>query len=516
MYALISVSDKTGIVELCQALQKLGILLISTGGTADLLAEHGLEVIAVSEHTQFPEIMGGRVKTLHPKIHGGILGRRGIDNEIMQSCDIQPIDLVVVNLYPFVQTISKPQCTLAEAVENIDIGGPTLIRAAAKNHKDVGVVVDHQDYPKLIAELKHNQSQLSAATRFYYAQKAFAYTADYDANIANYLGSLPPDDQPLNYPLTYSMQFHKKQDLRYGENPHQTAAFYIEKPMDSGGLVTAEKIQGKTLSYNNIVDADTALECVLSFERPSCVILKHANPCGVASAADLLTAYQQAYKTDPISAFGGVIAVNRCLDKDTLQAILDQQFVEVIIAPCILEECHEIARHKPQVRLLNVGKRKAHTARLELKRVHGGLLVQDIDAMELNPDNWEVQSKKQPTEQQWQDMLFAFKVVRHVKSNAIVYAHSETTLGIGAGQMSRIDSVDIAGRKAKKHQHCLAQAVMASEAFLPFRDNIDHVATLGISAVVQSGGSKQDNEVIAAANEHKIVMVFTNSRHFKH
>ena len=514
--ALVSVSDKTGVVKFCQGLAKLGISILSTGGTAKLLEENNIDVTEVSEYTGFPEIMDGRVKTLHPKIHGALLGRRGKDDRVMDEQGITPIDLVVVNLYPFEATVSKPECTLADAIENIDIGGPTMLRSAAKNHAFVGVVVDAGDYEKVLHELSTYNCTLSDATRFYLAQKVFAHTANYDANVSNYLGSIGIDNDHLDYPLTYTTQFRKKQDLRYGENPHQTAAFYTQPQPPTGTIASAEQLQGKELSYNNIADTDAALECVMSYDNTACVIVKHANPCGVALGKNLLQAYELAYQTDPTSAFGGIIAFNQELDSDTAKAIIDRQFVEVIIAPEISYDALAVLSGKENIRVLKSGLRQTEIRQLNLKRVSGGLLVQDNDLGKINRNDLKVVSKRNPTDNEMDDLLFAWTVVKYVKSNAIVYAKNKQTIGIGAGQMSRVYSARIAAIKAEDENLDVNGCVMASDAFFPFRDGIDSAARTGVSAVIQPGGSLRDEEVIAAADEHEIAMVFTSMRHFLH
>jgi len=515
--ALLSVSDKTGVLELAQQLNKFGIELLSTGGTAKLLQEAGLPVKEVSEHTGFPEMMAGRIKTLHPKIHGGLLGRRGTDEAIMAEHDISPIDLVVVNLYPFEATIARDDCTLPMAIENIDIGGPTMLRAAAKNHAAVTVLIDPIDYDRVLTQIEHNGS-VDDATRFDLAVKTFEHTAHYDGMIANYLGKITDNNNNVEFPRTFNSQFHKAQDMRYGENPHQKAAFYTEQQPESGTISAAVQIQGKALSYNNIADTDAALECVKAFpESPACVIVKHANPCGVATAKDLLTAYDLAYQTDPTSAFGGIIAFNKTLDAATAQAIIDRQFVEVIIAPDISEEAKAIVSQKANVRLLNCGTFPTQQVQgLDFKRVTGGLLVQDQDTALVTDDELKVVTKKAPTEQQMADLRFAWRVAKFVKSNAIVYVNNQQTIGIGAGQMSRVVSSRIAGIKAEDAGLTVPGAVMASDAFFPFRDGLDAAGEAGISAVIQPGGSMRDDEVIAAADEHGIAMVFTGMRHFKH
>ena len=514
--ALLSVSDKTGVLELAQELTRLGVELLSTGGTAKLLQEAGLPVKEVSEHTGFPEMMDGRIKTLHPKIHGGLLGRRGIDEAIMAEHDIAPIDLVVVNLYPFEATIARNDCTLAMAIENIDIGGPTMLRAAAKNHASVTVLIDPADYGRVLEQLEKTGA-VDDATRFDLAVKTFEHTAHYDGAIANYLGRITQTGN-VDFPRTFNTQFIKAQDMRYGENPHQKAAFYTENQPESGTISAAIQLQGKELSYNNIGDTDAALECVKSFpESPACVIVKHANPCGVATADDLLTAYDLAYQTDSTSAFGGIIAFNRELDAKTAQAIVDRQFVEVIIAPAISVEAKEVVSNKKNVRLLCCGEfPEQRVEDLDYKRVTGGLLVQDRDTALVTQDELNVVTKKAPTEEQMHDLLFAWRVAKFVKSNAIVYVKNQQTVGIGAGQMSRVVSSRIAGIKADDAGLPVPGAVMASDAFFPFRDGLDAAAEAGISAVIQPGGSMRDDEVIAAADEHGIAMVFTSMRHFRH
>ena len=514
--ALVSVSDKTGIVELCQTLAALDIEILSTGGTAKLLTEHAIRVIEVSDYTGFPEMMDGRVKTLHPKIHAGLLGRRGIDDEIMRAQGIGPIDLLVVNLYPFATTVARAGCGFAEALENIDIGGPALLRAAAKNHAAVTVLSDTADYGPVSAELKANGASVSAATRFRLAQKVFALSANYDANVANYLGALNADKEPVEYPLTYTTQFKKRQTLRYGENPHQTAAFYTEPDPPAGALAGARQLQGRQLSYNNIADADAALECALSFEEPACVIVKHANPCGAALGGGPLEAYERAYKTDPAAAFGGIIAFNKKLDAATARAIIDRQFVEVIIAPEVTPDASEVIAGKPGVRLLETGYRKQALPALGLKRISGGLLVQDKDSGRITRQDLKIVTRRQPDEAELADLLFAWQVVKYVKSNAIIYARDRMTIGVGAGQMSRIYSARLAALKAGDENLPVAGSVMASDAFFPFRDGLDVAAAAGVKAVIQPGGSVRDEEVIAAANEHDMAMVFTGMRHFLH
>ncbi len=514
--ALISVSDKTGVAEFARQLSSMGVEILSTGGTAKLLADGGIPVIEVSDHTGFPEMMDGRVKTLHPTIHGGILGRRGVDDGVMREHNIPPIDLVVVNLYPFEQTVAKPGCDLPTAIENIDIGGPTMLRAAAKNHAAVTVVVDAADYETVLAEMRANSGAVTDATRYSLAVKTFEHTARYDGAIANYLGSRNLPDSDSGFPRTLSLQFRRAQSMRYGENPHQNAAFYVEHKCVEASVATAHQLQGKELSYNNVGDTDAALECVKSFnEGPACVIVKHANPCGVAFGRNLLEAYDRAYQTDPESAFGGIIAVNGELDAATAKAIIDRQFVEVIIAPDVAADALEILASKKNVRVLACGRwSQAPLPRLDFKRVTGGLLVQDADLALTN--DIKVMTKIAPTEQQMQDLLFSWRVAKFVKSNAIVYGRDGMTIGVGAGQMSRVNSARIAGIKAEHAGLEVKGSVMASDAFFPFRDGIDQAAVAGIAAVIQPGGSMRDEEVIAAADEHGMAMVFTGMRHFRH
>ncbi|HCE2054436.1 TPA: bifunctional phosphoribosylaminoimidazolecarboxamide formyltransferase/IMP cyclohydrolase [Vibrio parahaemolyticus] len=521
--ALISVSDKTGIVEFAQALAERGVDILSTGGTARLLAEQGIAVTEVSDYTGFPEMMDGRVKTLHPKVHGGVLGRRGQDDDVMEKHGINPIDMVVVNLYPFAATVAKEGCTLADAVENIDIGGPTMVRSAAKNHKDVTIVVNASDYDRVIAEMDANDKSLTLETRFDLAIAAFEHTAAYDGMIANYFGTMVPSygenkegDEESKFPRTFNQQFEKKQDMRYGENSHQAAAFYVEANPQEASVSTARQIQGKALSYNNIADTDAALECVKEFNEPACVIVKHANPCGVALGKDILEAYNRAYQTDPTSAFGGIIAFNQELDAETATAIVERQFVEVIIAPSVSAEAIEVVAAKKNVRLLECGEWSTKTTGFDVKRVNGGLLVQDRDQGMVSLDDLKVVSKRQPTDEELKDALFCWKVAKYVKSNAIVYAKGDMTIGVGAGQMSRVYSAKIAGIKAADEGLEVAGSVMASDAFFPFRDGIDAAAEAGIKCVIQPGGSMRDDEVIAAADEHGMAMIFTGMRHFRH
>ncbi len=523
--ALLSVSDKTGIVEFATALHEAGVELLSTGGTAKLLADKGLPVIEVSNYTGHPEIMDGRVKTLHPKIHGGILARRGTDEAVMAENNIGPIDLVAVNLYPFAATVAKEDCTLEDAIENIDIGGPTMVRAAAKNHKDVTIVVNAADYPRVLSEMQGNEGSLTYNTRFDLAIKAFEHTAEYDGMIANYFGArLDSTDcaddcehEHSEFPRTYNIQVSKKQDLRYGENSHQSAAFYVENDIQEASVATATQLNGKELSFNNIADTDAALECVKEFDEPACVIVKHANPCGVALGENILEAYDRAFKTDPTSAFGGIIAFNRELDATTAQAIIDRQFVEVIIAPSVSQAATDIVATKKNVRLLVCGDWAGQlTEGYDFKRVNGGLLIQERDFGMVDMEDLKVVSKVQPTEAQLRDLMFCWKVAKYVKSNAIVYCKDSMTIGVGAGQMSRVYSAKIAGIKAADEDLEVAGSVMASDAFFPFRDGIDAAAAAGIKAVIQPGGSMRDDEVIAAADEHGIAMVFTGMRHFRH
>ncbi|RLV58757.1 bifunctional phosphoribosylaminoimidazolecarboxamide formyltransferase/IMP cyclohydrolase [Parashewanella curva] len=520
--ALLSVSDKTGIIEFAQALHALGVEILSTGGTAKLLADNQIPVIEVSDHTGHPEIMDGRVKTLHPKIHGGILARRGTDEAIMADNNIDAIDLVAVNLYPFAQTVANPDCTLNDAIENIDIGGPTMVRAAAKNHKDVTIIVNASDYSRVLAELADNHGSTTYETRFDLAIAAFEHTAQYDGMIANYFGAKVPAHhtehaaEDSQFPRTFNTQLVKKQDLRYGENSHQQAAFYVDTNIDEASVATATQLQGKALSYNNIADTDAALECVKEFVEPACVIVKHANPCGVSLGENLLEAYDRAFKTDPTSAFGGIIAFNRELDEATAKAIVERQFVEVIIAPSVSEAAKTVVSAKANVRLLECGQWDNKTTSLDYKRVNGGMLVQDRDQGMVDLGDLKVVSKRQPTAEELKDLLFCWKVAKFVKSNAIVYAKDGMTVGMGAGQMSRVYSAKIAGIKAEDEGLTVPGSVMASDAFFPFRDGIDAAAAAGITCVIQPGGSMRDNEVIEAADEHGMAMVFTGMRHFRH
>ena len=514
--ALISVSDKKGIVDFARALAQRGTALLSTGGTYKLLDESNVEATEISEHTGFPEIMDGRVKTLHPKVHGGLLGRRGTDDAVMREHGIQPIDLLCVNLYPFEATVARPDCSYDEAVENIDIGGPAMLRAAAKNHAYVTVVTDPADYAVVLAEM--DSGGITRETRERLALKTYAHTSRYDAAVAGYLSSRLGHGKITPFPGVLGLQFEKLQELRYGENPHQRAAFYKERNAEAGSIAAATQLQGKELSYNNIADADAALECVKYFGRPACVIVKHANPCGVAVADEgIRQAYELAYQTDPTSAFGGIIAFNRELDLVTAQAIVDRQFVEVIIAPSVSRDARAVVATKANVRLLETGEwpRPASPA-FDYKRVGGGLLVQDRDDAMVRASELKIVTRRAPTETELRDMIFAWKVAKFVKSNAIVYARNRQTIGIGAGQMSRVYSARIAGIKADDVKLAVPDSVMASDAFFPFRDGIDAAAAAGISAVIQPGGSMRDSEVIAAADEHNMAMVFTGVRHFRH
>ncbi|MGH8299916.1 MAG: bifunctional phosphoribosylaminoimidazolecarboxamide formyltransferase/IMP cyclohydrolase [Steroidobacteraceae bacterium] len=514
--ALLSVSDKTGLVELARALAMREIEILSTGGTARLLAEGGLTVREVSSYTGFPEIMDGRVKTLHPKIHGGLLGRRGIDDAVMALHGIQPIDLLVVNLYPFAETVSRPNCRYCEAIESIDIGGPAMLRAAAKNHESVAVTVDPADYPALLAELAAHGGCTTAATRSRLAAKVFAHTARYDTMVASYLSSRE-QAAAERFPATLPLVFDKVRDLRYGENPHQQAALYREPVGREPSVATARMLQGKDLSFNNIADADTAIECVRQFDEPACVIVKHANPCGVAVAGSVLEAYDRAHRTDPTSAFGGIIAVNRELDAALAAAILERQFVEVIAAPAVAPEALKALAVKPNVRVLAVGDlTRALADQLEYRSITGGLLSQTRDAASVSAAELTVVTRRKPTEAEIADLLFAWRVCKFVKSNAIVMARDGSTVGIGAGQMSRVYSIRLAAQKAADEKLTVAGTVMASDAYSPFRDNMDVAAGYGIRAVIQPGGSKRDPEVIAAADEHGMAMVLTGIRHFRH
>ena len=513
--ALISVADKRGIVALGRVLAARGVQIISTGGTAGQLRENGIEVTEIGDYTGFAEIMAGRVKTLHPKIHAGILARRGEDDAVLAQLEIQTIDLVVVNLYPFGQVIRTPGCRLSEALENIDIGGPAMLRAAAKNHRHVTVVTDRRDYDRVIEQIERDQA-VDAQTRFDLAVTCFAHTAQYDAAIADYLGALRQPEQADGegglLPPTLTLRLEKKQPLRYGENPHQLAAFYLES--DGADTADFEQLQGKALSYNNIADTDAALACVQQFQSAhACVIVKHANPCGVARKDTQLAAYVRAFDTDPESAFGGIIAFNRGLQAATADAIVQRQFVEVIIAPGVDEDARRLLTGKPNIRLL-ITPSRSQRPQLDYKRVAGGLLVQQADSALYQ--SLDAVTKRCADEAEMRDLKFAWKVSKYVKSNAIVYARDEATVGVGAGQMSRINSARIAALKAQQAGFDLPAAVMASDAFFPFRDGVDNAAKDGITAVIQPGGGLRDAEVIAAANEHNIAMVLTSMRHFRH
>ena len=532
--ALISVSDKHGIEEFARSLHGLGVELVSTGGTARLLEEAGIPVAEISGLTGFPEIMGGRVKTLHPLVHGGLLGRRGTDDEVMREHGIEPIDLLAVNLYPFERTIARPDCRLAEAVENIDIGGPAMLRAAAKNHADVATVSDPDDYPGVIEEMRRRSGALSAKTRFALAVKAFAHTARYDAAIADYLGSVDgADTQPAErsrFPAVLAGRLVRQAELRYGENPHQAAALYRDRdaPATAGPTVAGARLaQGKPLSFNNIADADAALQCVRALgATPACVIVKHANPCGAAVAASAREAYERAFRTDPTSAFGGIIAFNRPLDGELARAVLERQFVEVIVAPSIAgADAAAALAAKPGVRVLVTGEAGEPSAggdgghrgaSLDIRSVGGGILVQEADHDAVTADDLDVATRRAPTPSELDDLLFAWRVARFVKSNAIVYVRGGATLGIGAGQTSRVHSARIGRLKAEEEGLELRGSAMASDAFFPFRDGIDAAAEAGVAAVIQPGGSRRDPEVIAAADEHGMAMVLTGVRHFRH
>jgi phosphoribosylaminoimidazolecarboxamide formyltransferase / IMP cyclohydrolase len=514
--ALLSVSDKTGLIELARGLERRGIEILSTGGTARLLSAHGIAVREVASYTGFPEIMDGRVKTLHPKIHGALLGRRGLDDAVMAQHGIAPIDLLVVNLYPFAATVARADTSYEDAVENIDIGGPAMLRAGAKNHASVLVVVDPADYPALLAELDAHGGGSALATRSRLAAKAFAHSARYDTMVAAYLAAR--HGQPgERFPQVLPLVFDKVQQLRYGENPHQQAAFYREPAARGASLATASVLQGKDLSFNNIADADCAIECVRQFPEPACVIVKHANPCGVALATTIHEAYDAAYRTDPTSAFGGIIAFNRELDEGTASAILERQFVEVLIATAVQPGAARLLAAKPNMRVLGLGDLKAAAGgELEFRSVTGGLLAQQRDLPGLPPGDLAVATRRQPTGPELADLKFAWAVCKFVKSNAIVLARERATIGIGAGQMSRVYSTRLALLKATDGKLSVAGAVMASDAFLPFRDNVDVAAQSGIRAIIQPGGSVRDAEVIAAADEHGMAMVFTGMRHFRH
>lgn len=517
--ALISVSDKTGVLEFARELSALGVKLLSTGGTAKLLADNGLAVTEVADYTGFPEMLDGRVKTLHPKVHGGILARRDFPEHVaaLEQHGIPTIDMVVVNLYPFQQTVAKAECSLEDAIENIDIGGPTMLRSSAKNHKDVTVIVDPSDYTVVLAEMKANNNVVSYDTKFTLAKKVFAHTAQYDGAITNYLTSLGEDKAHTTrsaYPQTLNLHFDKVQEMRYGENPHQSAAFYRDLKAVDGALANYKQLQGKELSYNNIADSDAAWECVKSFKESACVIVKHANPCGVAVAPTPFEAYSKALQTDPTSAFGGIIAFNRELDGKAAE-IVAKQFVEVLIAPSFTAEAKAIFSAKQNVRLLEIALGN-EVNQYDVKRVGGGLLVQAPDAKNVLQEELRVVSKLQPTPQQMADMMFAWRVAKYVKSNAIVFCGNGMTLGVGAGQMSRIDSARIASIKAQNAGLSLVGSAVASDAFFPFRDGLDVVVDAGATCVIHPGGSMRDQEVIDAADERGVVMVYTGTRHFRH
>ncbi|MEP7044217.1 MAG: bifunctional phosphoribosylaminoimidazolecarboxamide formyltransferase/IMP cyclohydrolase [Dokdonella sp.] len=514
--ALLSVSDKAGLIDLARGLDSLGVALLSTGGTAKTLRAAGLPVTDVSSLTGFPEIMDGRVKTLHPRVHGGLLGRRGIDDAVMDEHGIAPIDLLVVNLYPFEDVTASPDCTFADAIENIDIGGPAMLRAAAKNHEHVAVAIDPADYAEVLEALAHGGTSLALRRRL--AAKTYAHTARYDGLVANWLGTRADTEKPEAFAPSLRLAFERKQTLRYGENPHQGAALYVERNVPPGTVAEARVLAGKELSYNNIADADAALECVKAFRKtPACVIVKHANPCGVALGANVLEAYERAYACDPVSAFGGIIAFNRPLDAATAREIIARQFVEVVVAPDFDADAISALAAKPNVRVLASGEwdEQAPPA-FDFKRIAGGLLVQDADRDTLLLTDLKVVSKRVPNATELHDLLFAWHVAMYVKSNAIVYARESRTIGIGAGQMSRVISAKIAAIKAAEAKLDVPGSVMASDAFFPFRDGIDAAAAAGIRAVIQPGGSMRDAEVITAADEHGMAMVFTGVRHFRH
>src|SRR5215469_12770685 len=514
--ALLSVSDKTHLAEFARALAARKVEILSTGGTAQLLAAQGIAVREVAAYTGFPEIMDGRVKTLHPKVHGGLLGRRGIDDAVMRQHGIEPIDLVVVNLYPFAQVVARPGCSYEEAIENIDVGGPAMLRAAAKNHESVLVVVDPADYDTVLAELAAHDGGSELPLRRRLALKAFAHTARYDTMVAAYLAARQRPESET-FPPTLPLLFDKVQDLRYGENPHQSAALYRDSADAGSSVANARVLQGKDLSFNNIADADTAVECVRQFAAPACVIVKHANPCGAALADSLLSAYRAAWRTDPTSAYGGIIALNRELDAATAAAILEQQFVEVLAAPAVHSAAARLLADKPNVRVLELGELAGASATaLEFRSITGGLLTQSRDLADLDESALTVPTRRKPDARELGDLRFAWRVCKFVKSNAIVFARDGATIGVGAGQMSRVYATRLAAMKASDEKLAVAGAVMASDAFFPFRDNLDVAAGYGIRAVISPGGSKRDAEVIAAADEHGMAMVFTGVRHFRH
>ena len=511
--ALVSVSNKEGIVDFCQSLSKdHGVEIISTGGTLKTLQEAGINAIDISDHTGFPEMMDGRVKTLHPKVHGGILARRDLDQEVMEKNQIKEIDLVVVNLYPFIETVSKEDTTLEIAIENIDIGGPSMVRSAAKNNLYVGVVVEPSDYKKVLEEISKNEGAISLETRRNLAAKAFSHTANYDSAISNYL-----NQQQNTKPKYLFGKYELKQELRYGENPHQSAAFYVNtSETNNDNISSAKQLQGKELSYNNIADTDAAYECVKTFSEPACVIVKHANPCGIALGNSIQEAYEKAFASDETSAFGGIIAFNQSLDERTASKIIENQFVEVIIAPGIKEEAQQALSIKENIRILDAGTLGDQNNNPKLLSVSGGLLMQDNDIATLSNEDIKIVSEREPSEDEIQNCLFAWKVCKFVKSNAIVYTKDNQTIGIGAGQMSRIDSAQIAASKALERGFKTEGCSMASDAFFPFRDGIDAAAKIGITSVIQPGGSMRDQEVIDAANEAGMAMLFTGIRHFRH
>ena len=514
--ALLSVSDKTGLAELASSLRSHEVELISTGGTRRAIADAGMSVLEVSDYTGSPEMMNGRVKTLHPKIHGGLLGRRGPDDEVMAAHNIREIDLLVVNLYPFEHAVTEEPCNLLNAIDNIDIGGPAMLRSAAKNYDSVAVVVDCADYLGLVDEMNSSAGCLCLDTRFTLAVKAFEYVARYDAAIANYLSGIDQEsNERMEYSGTMTLQFRRHEIMRYGENPHQSAAFYVEANRPRGSIASALQRQGKSLSYNNIADADVALQCVKAFSGPSCVIVKHANPCGVAEAENLLEAYGRAFKTDPTSAFGGIIAFNSELKGDLARRIIDQQFVEVIAAPAVTSEALDIFAEKENIRVLELSDGGGKIAR-EYKGVEGGLLVQSTDHQLLDESEVKVVTNRNPSVEEEADLIFAWTVAKYVKSNAIVYAKDKMTIGIGAGQMARVTSATVAAIKAEAEGLKLKGSVMASDAFIPFRDSVDTAADAGITAIIQPGGSVRDQEVIDAANEYGIAMILTGMRHFRH
>lgn len=513
--ALLSVADKSGLLEFARHLRTLHIDILSTGGTAAALRDAGIEVTDVSAHTGFPEIMGGRVKTLHPAIHGGILGRRGQDEAVMESHRIAPIDLVVVNLYPFRETVARPDCTLEDAIENIDIGGPAMLRSAAKNHDAVGVIVDPADYPDVISAIENGRYDLELRRKL--AVKAFTHTADYDRAISAYLSATFLPETQTAFPEQLSLNFQLAEILRYGENPHQRAAFYKSHHPVATSLATARQRQGKSLSFNNLADADAALRTVLNFEdSPACVIVKHANPCGIALGENIHDAYNAAYKCDPTSAFGGIIALNRGLDEDTAREIISRQFVEVLLAPTFSDEALNVLSGKPSIRVLEI-KNDGHDQHgWQFTALRGGVLLQDWDNAQLDSGDLNIVSEREPSHEELKDLLFAWQAVKAVKSNAIVLAKNRATIGIGAGQTSRVYSTKLAVMKAQDEGFDIMGSVLASDAFFPFRDGVDAAAAAGVKAIIQPGGSVRDAEVIAAANEHGIAMIFTGMRHFRH